>query len=479
MHRSLSTQCWQARQPGSARSARSRCSRCRCRSSGSARGPSSRRRRCTRCIARSARTRRTRRWRSCGPRPRPACGGRPRTRSPSWRRRLAASLARESSCVTLSDTEASPMRLVFLSSSLWPAPRPRDRERGAADGCSGREPSPAPQRQRPGRRPRAPRARPEDPEARAQGLPQDGGRGRRRGRVVDVLPRGATATSAPLAIDQLTAPRPSRNSGREAQGHRRRPRQERHGAELAPGIRRIDPRLVERLETRVDHFRKPGQPAKILLVSRVSPRAPAATTRRAAPSTSASTASTTRRSSPSARRCPIRAAATTRTAPSCTSTCATRARVTSRGSTSASPARRRSTSPRGRCRRRGEEREALAQLTSCRPPAGSAQTAKSDARPPTSTEACRVRGPTRTSRGQDEPRFSRDDRRSPTAATAGAPKDPAHGTPTARRSTTRAHRSRTVATSAPDRSCKRRASGRGARARLSRPRRTLRSRCSS
>jgi len=45
-----------------------------------------------------------------------------------------------------------------------------------------------------------------------------------------------------------------------------------HGNEVAPGVRRIDPRLVERLEQAVDHFRKPGQPAKVSIVSGYRPR---------------------------------------------------------------------------------------------------------------------------------------------------------------------------------------------------------------
>jgi uncharacterized protein YcbK (DUF882 family) len=43
-------------------------------------------------------------------------------------------------------------------------------------------------------------------------------------------------------------------------------------ANLAPGIRRIDARLVERLELVVDHFRKEGQPARVALVSGYRPR---------------------------------------------------------------------------------------------------------------------------------------------------------------------------------------------------------------
>jgi hypothetical protein len=45
-----------------------------------------------------------------------------------------------------------------------------------------------------------------------------------------------------------------------------------HGNDLAPGIRRIDPRLVERLEVVVDHFRKPGATAKVMLVSGYRPK---------------------------------------------------------------------------------------------------------------------------------------------------------------------------------------------------------------
>ncbi len=44
------------------------------------------------------------------------------------------------------------------------------------------------------------------------------------------------------------------------------------GAELAPGIRRIDPRLVAHLALAVEHFRKAGQPARVFLVSGYRPR---------------------------------------------------------------------------------------------------------------------------------------------------------------------------------------------------------------
>ncbi len=39
------------------------------------------------------------------------------------------------------------------------------------------------------------------------------------------------------------------------------------GAEVAPGIRRIDARLAERLELVADHFRKDGEPTRIVLVA--------------------------------------------------------------------------------------------------------------------------------------------------------------------------------------------------------------------
>jgi hypothetical protein len=75
---------------------------------------------------------------------------------------------------------------------------------------------------------------------------------------------------APLAIDQLSIlARP---------GGAAKPKvtvdvlSKSHGTELSPGIRRIDPRLLERLETAIDHFRKPGQPAKVLLVSGYRPK---------------------------------------------------------------------------------------------------------------------------------------------------------------------------------------------------------------
>jgi hypothetical protein len=40
-----------------------------------------------------------------------------------------------------------------------------------------------------------------------------------------------------------------------------------HGAEIAPGVRRLDSRLAERLELVADHFRKEGQATRIVLAS--------------------------------------------------------------------------------------------------------------------------------------------------------------------------------------------------------------------
>jgi hypothetical protein len=45
-----------------------------------------------------------------------------------------------------------------------------------------------------------------------------------------------------------------------------------HGPELAPGIRRIDTRLVEQLERTALHFAKDGEPAHVVLVSGYRPK---------------------------------------------------------------------------------------------------------------------------------------------------------------------------------------------------------------
>jgi hypothetical protein len=77
-------------------------------------------------------------------------------------------------------------------------------------------------------------------------------------------------TPAPLAVDQLSilarpasAAKPKAPVVALAKGH---------GTDVAPGIKRIDARLVQRLEQAVDHFRKPGQTPKVLLVSGYRPK---------------------------------------------------------------------------------------------------------------------------------------------------------------------------------------------------------------
>ena len=43
------------------------------------------------------------------------------------------------------------------------------------------------------------------------------------------------------------------------------------GPEIAHGIRRVDPRLVDRIQSAVDHFGKPGSPAKLFVISGYRP----------------------------------------------------------------------------------------------------------------------------------------------------------------------------------------------------------------
>jgi Bacterial protein of unknown function (DUF882) len=96
---------------------------------------------------------------------------------------------------------------------------------------------------------------------------------------VEIIAGGESATlsltrcdgkPAPLAVEQLSVlARP---------GGAARPKitvealSKVHGPEVAPGVRRIDPRLIERVEQAVDHFRKAGAPAKISIVSGYRPR---------------------------------------------------------------------------------------------------------------------------------------------------------------------------------------------------------------
>jgi hypothetical protein len=77
----------------------------------------------------------------------------------------------------------------------------------------------------------------------------------------------------PLGVDQLSilarpasAPKPRGPLAALAKTH---------GAELAPGVRRVDPRLVERLESVVDHFRKEAKVEHVALISGYRPRSAA------------------------------------------------------------------------------------------------------------------------------------------------------------------------------------------------------------
>jgi hypothetical protein len=75
---------------------------------------------------------------------------------------------------------------------------------------------------------------------------------------------------APLAVEELSilarpdsAPKPKQPLYTLAESR---------GTNLAPGIRRVDARLVERLELVADHFRRPSQPTRFVLVSGYRPR---------------------------------------------------------------------------------------------------------------------------------------------------------------------------------------------------------------
>ncbi len=78
-------------------------------------------------------------------------------------------------------------------------------------------------------------------------------------------------SALPAGIDTLsvlarpgTAPRPKEKAVVAARG--------KAGPEVAPGIRRIDARLVERLQSVVDHFHQDGQVLRVELVSGYRPR---------------------------------------------------------------------------------------------------------------------------------------------------------------------------------------------------------------
>jgi hypothetical protein len=76
--------------------------------------------------------------------------------------------------------------------------------------------------------------------------------------------------AAPMAVEQLsvlarpaTAQKPTQPMQALAKSR---------GPEVAPGIRRVDARLLERMELAVDHFRKAGERAHVVLVSGYRPR---------------------------------------------------------------------------------------------------------------------------------------------------------------------------------------------------------------
>jgi hypothetical protein len=75
---------------------------------------------------------------------------------------------------------------------------------------------------------------------------------------------------APLAVEELSilarpgsAPKPKQPLDTLARSR---------GADLAPGIRRVDAGLLARLEALAEHFRKPNQSSRIVLVSGYRPR---------------------------------------------------------------------------------------------------------------------------------------------------------------------------------------------------------------
>lgn len=77
-------------------------------------------------------------------------------------------------------------------------------------------------------------------------------------------------TALASGVDELsvlgrpgTAPRPAESMATLAKIR---------GSEIAPGVRRLDSRLVQRLQLAVDHFAKDGRPTKIVVVSGYRPR---------------------------------------------------------------------------------------------------------------------------------------------------------------------------------------------------------------
>jgi len=95
-----------------------------------------------------------------------------------------------------------------------------------------------------------------------------------RGTEVDSFPlTRCDGTAAPLAVEELSvlvrpgsAARPSATIADLAAKAKREPRDE-----IAPGIRKIDARLVERIELLVEHFAQPGVTPKLFVVSGYRP----------------------------------------------------------------------------------------------------------------------------------------------------------------------------------------------------------------
>ena len=76
-------------------------------------------------------------------------------------------------------------------------------------------------------------------------------------------------SAAPLAVEQISVMVRPGNAAKPALVVQALAKSK--TAELAPGIRRVDPRLVERLQSMVDHFAKAGAASKVFVVSGYRP----------------------------------------------------------------------------------------------------------------------------------------------------------------------------------------------------------------
>src|SRR5580658_2081134 len=261
---------------GTTGSRRNETTRCRCRSSNSSgigSDPWSRRRTCTRCSARSARTRRSRRWLARFCRRSRACEARLRTREqsrgaelPSWSvrhfgegrvaslqgrvKRNAELLATSGHCGPMCDMEAHRMfrpntsilsaSLTALVLSLTPSAAHASPKHATRSSRVARVVAPRPCSKRP----------------------------------VEVVAGKESATFAlakcdgsadPDGVDQLSLL--ARPAGTSKPKESLTALTKSRGPELAPGILRVDPRLVERLELVADQFRKAGEHEHIVLGS--------------------------------------------------------------------------------------------------------------------------------------------------------------------------------------------------------------------